>query len=268
MLSSFSAEDGARLTYWDSGNGPLCLFQHGFGTGCHQVRDLWPETKACRLVCLNLRGHESSELGSPQSLGFTQAVSDLRALLTHLDATPAMIGGISLGGALALALADHGTLCNIPLVLARLAFDDTPDTENLRIFRALHSIIQEVPEHHWLPRLERTAEFQSLKDTAPANQETYRYLLSHPQLDAIAAWIHALAADPPFKNGLNWHAIQGDATVIGQAGDDLHPEALARTVAKRLPHAQLQWLPHRSVSESIYQEAFKTLLSNALGRIG
>ena len=52
MLSRFKASDQTQLNYYDSGQGRLMLFQHGF-TMDHQVLEIWPALPGVRLVCLD-----------------------------------------------------------------------------------------------------------------------------------------------------------------------------------------------------------------------
>ena len=72
-----------------------------------QVLEIWPALPGVRLVCLDTRGHGLSDLGEPNAVSFQRAVRDVVELTTHLGEAPSIVGGISLGAALALELTKH-----------------------------------------------------------------------------------------------------------------------------------------------------------------
>ena len=43
MLKQFEASDQTKLSYYDSGQGRLVLFQHGFSMDHRQVIEIWPD---------------------------------------------------------------------------------------------------------------------------------------------------------------------------------------------------------------------------------
>lgn len=96
-LKSFETDDG-RLVYRDTGDGPLLVLLHGgfldHGMWDDQVPDL---ARGHRVIVPDARGHGGS---SNASRPFRHT-DDLAALLRHLDAGPAVLAGVSMGGATA-----------------------------------------------------------------------------------------------------------------------------------------------------------------------
>jgi len=99
--------NGVSLYYEVAGHGSPLVLAHGFACGLR----MWdPQVKALarswRVVTYDLRGHGIS--GAPaDAAAYSQPISvaDLRALLEHLEIRRAAVGGLSMGGNIALNFA-------------------------------------------------------------------------------------------------------------------------------------------------------------------
>jgi pimeloyl-ACP methyl ester carboxylesterase len=97
--------DGTRLHYEARGSGPPLLFLHGLGSsGRDWERQVDAFADRYRVVAPDLRGHgRSDKPPGPYSLpGFA---ADCAALLAALEASPAHVVGVSMGGMVAFQLA-------------------------------------------------------------------------------------------------------------------------------------------------------------------
>lgn len=97
--------DGTRLHYNDTGSGAPILFVHGLGSS---ARDWFGQAShfdtRYRVIRLDLRGHGRSERAEgPYHMA--QFSREVAVLLRKLDAVPAHIVGLSMGGMVALQLA-------------------------------------------------------------------------------------------------------------------------------------------------------------------
>lgn len=99
--------NGIQLYYEEAGNGPPLIWVHGFGCG---IRSWDPQVSAFsssrRVVTYDLRGFGITE--APEAAdGYSQdiSVADLTALLDHLRIEQAALGGLSMGGNIALNFA-------------------------------------------------------------------------------------------------------------------------------------------------------------------
>jgi 3-oxoadipate enol-lactonase len=96
--------DGTRLFAVETGQGPPVVFIHG-GLADHRavLFRLAPLAATHRLITPDLRGSGRSHYGG--ELSWDRLADDLAALLTHLDLESAVVGGISMGSAVALRFA-------------------------------------------------------------------------------------------------------------------------------------------------------------------
>ncbi|HXQ43839.1 MAG TPA: alpha/beta hydrolase [Acidimicrobiales bacterium] len=99
-------DDGGRIHVVERGQGPPLVLLHGFmltsAIWVHQLRDLADHH---RIVAVDLRGHGQSLPGSsPPGIG--RLASDVRAVMETLGVENAVVVGHSMGGMVALRLAD------------------------------------------------------------------------------------------------------------------------------------------------------------------
>ena len=98
-MATFTAADGATLSYDDQGNGPTVLLLHGFAT---TARVNWGRPGVIhalvdagyRVLTPDLRGHGRSDAPhEPEAYGWDRLVADETGLLDHLGLEAVAIGG-------------------------------------------------------------------------------------------------------------------------------------------------------------------------------
>jgi pimeloyl-ACP methyl ester carboxylesterase len=99
--------NGAALHYESTGRGPALVLAHGFACGLRMWDPQIPAlSRTHRVVTYDARGHGASDApADPAAYSPDLAVADLRALLDHLGLRRAIVGGLSMGGNVALHLA-------------------------------------------------------------------------------------------------------------------------------------------------------------------
>jgi len=97
--------NGVRLYYEVHGEGPPLVLLHGFAGTAESWKPQIPALSArYRLILYDARGHWRSESPKAENAySIDIAVEDLRALLDHVEAGPTIVGGLSMGGVIALA---------------------------------------------------------------------------------------------------------------------------------------------------------------------
>ncbi len=123
---------GITLNYQEQGTGTPLVLLHGFPLDAR----IWREQIASlsdhfRVIAPDLRGFGQSRSNEP----FTMAslADDVRALLAELDALPCVLGGLSMGGYVALAYAKKypADLLGLALIDTK-AEGDTPEGKEAR----------------------------------------------------------------------------------------------------------------------------------------
>jgi pimeloyl-ACP methyl ester carboxylesterase len=97
--------DGVNLYYEVHGQGPVILLTHGYSA----TSQMWAGqidalSKDHTLVIWDMRGHgQSDSPDDPALYSEAATVADMAALLDHVGAKSAIVGGLSLGGYMSLA---------------------------------------------------------------------------------------------------------------------------------------------------------------------
>jgi 3-oxoadipate enol-lactonase len=124
--------DGRRLAYDDAGQGVPCVLLHAFPLDRRMFGDLPARLgPRARVIAPDLRGFGDSELDGPYSIA--DLADDVAGLLDHLRLDRAVIGGVSMGGYVALAFAARHARRLAGLVLADTKA--SPDSDDARAAR-------------------------------------------------------------------------------------------------------------------------------------
>ena len=120
----FLTRSGVRLYYETHGEGPVVLLTHGYSATSEMWRgQIGPLSARNRLVTWNMRGHGQSDYpDDPAQYSEEATVADMAALLDHVGAGTAIVGGLSLGGYMSLAF----NLAHPKRVRALLIIDTGP----------------------------------------------------------------------------------------------------------------------------------------------
>src|ERR1700688_2757811 len=97
--------DGVKIYYEVHGSGPALLLTHGYSsTSAMWQGQIEALSKHHRLVLWDMRGHGQSDYpDDPNAYSEALTVADMAALLDEVGADSAIVGGLSLGGYMALA---------------------------------------------------------------------------------------------------------------------------------------------------------------------
>ncbi len=128
--------DGLRFHFRDEGDGLPLVFQHGLGGDVNQPFSLYRPREGVRLIAFDLRGHgETRPLGDLDKLTIATLADDLVGLIDHLGIKQAIVGGISLGAAVAVNVALRYPERALGLVLVTAGVDRSTPTRERRTLR-------------------------------------------------------------------------------------------------------------------------------------
>lgn len=218
--------DGS-LSIFERGNPerPTLLFLHGAGgSTVLETAPLMRKLESTfHTVGVDLSGHGASSFPKDGHLRMDALVRDAIAALDAVDENAAHVFGFSLGGALALRLAQIH-----PARVNRLALFQT----NARW-----------PAHRTDQMLQRL-DLNELRDRAP--DHVARLETVHEEPERLFQRLQALIKTLPMASEPMWHTISDIAApiLIGTVDrDPLFDADVARTLQGKLPHARLAILP-------------------------
>lgn len=220
--------DGRTMSYESTGAGRPLVLLHAFPFDGR----MWRRTAADlerQVIAPDLRGFGES---APAPFSIADLADDVAALLDVLGLERAAVGGLSMGGYVALAFAQRH-----PARLAALVLADTkagPDTPEARKARGeAIALVQakgvEAYLEQNLPRLLAPGASHAVRDDVRS--------LGRQQPGSVIAGLEALRDRPDRRGELA--AIRAPTLVIVGAEDALTPPTEARAMADAIPGARL-----------------------------
>lgn len=249
-------QDGARLQGLESGEGPVVVFQHGLGGDEAQIAEIFPAGGYRRLT-LECRGHGKSTAGNPDGFSISNFADDILAFADVRNVDRFVMGGISMGAAIALRIAVKYPQRVKALVLARPAWRFGPAPDNMQV------IAKAVPFIRIGDRagFEASETARMLEVQGPDNLSSLLGNFSKPDPLMVANLLAAIAADGPGVTEAEVRAIKMPTLVIGNAQDFVHPMAHAQWLAERISGSRLVEITSKVTDKSRYVEEFRAALA-------
>lgn len=232
--SRIPRHDG-HLSVFERGNPnhpPLLLLHGAAGSTLYETAPLMRQLESSfRPVGVDLSGHGASAFPPDESLTMDTFVDDAVAALDAVDAPSAHVFGFSLGGAVALRLAQR-----TPNRVNRLALFQTNAQWNQSL----------------TAKMQRRLDLDALQQRDPERADDLRSLHNYPErlFEELRAFTETLPVSPHLWNGLP--SIQMPTLVSSVDRDPLFGEIVPRTLQHRLPNARLAILPgeHHSLTRA------------------
>jgi pimeloyl-ACP methyl ester carboxylesterase len=262
---SFQTRDGCRVDYVDEGDGMPVLWQHGLGATQAQVAEVFPESSRLRRITMECRGHADSALGALDGLSIRQFAEDAVVLLDHLGVRRAVVGGISLGAAIALRLAVHYPERVSEQIIARPAWVSEAAPEGLRIYLDVAELLARYGSEEGLERLEATERYRMVERESPDNAASMRSFFYRDNPTSTVALLSRIPAQGPGVTREQLSRLELPTLVIANQGDYVHSIATATAVAGLIPGAKLKIIPSKNSNRDAYVKAFKAALDEFLG---
>src|ERR1700751_4290723 len=104
--TKFSRKERRSSTWRTQGGAGLpVIFQHGLCGDARQTIEAFPQDPRFRRITIEARGHGGSEAGDHTLFSVRTFASDVAAFIDAYRLAPIVVGGISMGAAIALHLA-------------------------------------------------------------------------------------------------------------------------------------------------------------------
>lgn len=251
---------GVRLALAQVGEGQDFVFQHGLCGGAGQTADVFPLNIGWRCLTLECAGHGRSGPPAPGTCSIAGFAADVAAMIEAEAVGPCVVGGISMGAAIALRLAVIRPDLVRGLVLARPAWVDQAAPENMAANAEVGALLAAHPPEEARRRFEASATARQLAQEAPDNLASLRGFFSRQPLGVTADLLQRISADGPGVTVEDIRAIKAPTLAIGHARDHAHPLEYARRLAGLIPQARLAVITPKAESPERYRDDFRAAL--------
>jgi pimeloyl-ACP methyl ester carboxylesterase len=241
--------DHIQFHYRDDGSGLPFFFQHGLGADINQPFSLFRPPPSVRLIAFDARGHgQTHPLGPPEKLGLSTSADDALALMDQLQIPQAVVGGISMGAAIALNFVLRHPDRVVGLVLSRPAWLDAPNPWNVKMFSLLSQLIRDHGPEKGKQVFQMTADYQKTLRQWPDVAASLAAQFDQPHVAESAIKFERIITDTPSHDRRQWSNINVPTLVLANRRDPVHPYEYGELLAELIPHSALRELTPKSVN--------------------
>lgn len=246
-MAGAPADPEGRVRRLQIGDGELVVAEYGTGTPCLLVhgfpfdRRMWRGQLGAfpdlRLILPDMRGHGESE-PTPPPYTLVDLAEDMRQILDHLAIEQVILGGLSMGGYVALAFAGR-----YPERLRALLLLDThpkADPPEIRRGRA-ETAARARKEGVAALTSELTERFVKDHHVEPETVALIRQMIAGTSVEGMVGSLTAMAARPDSTPILS--SITCPTLIVVGTEDTITPPAMAREMQAGIPGAELVEIP-------------------------
>jgi len=257
--------DGVALRVDDAGGPGLpVIFQHGLCGDAGQTAEAFPKDPLFRRITLECRGHGASEAGDVAAFSIATFADDLAALIERDALAPLVIGGISMGAAIALRLAVRRPDLVRGLILARPAWVTRSAPDNMAPNLEVGRLLAALPGDEARTVFLRGDCARRLAATAPDNLASLESFFAREPKAVTAALLRTIPAEGPGISDDEARAVRAPTLVIGHGRDAIHPLTHAQALAALIPGARLVTITPKADDRARYVLDFRAALSGFL----
>jgi pimeloyl-ACP methyl ester carboxylesterase len=261
MTSFFVERDGAVLQGADAGTGFPVVFQHGLLGGEAQVAEILPQTPHRRRLTLECRGHGGSEAGSVRPFSIAMFAEDVIAACRAQGVEQCILGGVSMGAAIAMRMAALHPAMVRGLILARPAwlFDKAP--ANLQPYREIARLLRRLPPSRAKNHFAAGTTARALSRFGPENLQPLLAFFDRSDPSLTVDLLEQITCDGPGVGRSDAERLAKPVLVLGHAQDDLHPLPLAQQLADVFPLARFVELPPKAADKRMHVDRLRSAIA-------
>ena len=253
-------QSGVQLAGYEFGSGFPVIFQHGLGGDASQVAEIFPDGPTIRRLTLECRSQGASKPGPFDLLSIKTFADDVLAFADSRGIEKFVVGGISMGAAIALRIAVIAPERIRGLVIARPAWLWNSAPDNMRPFREVAFYLARADLAAAKDEFERSETGISLARHAPDNLASLLKFFSVPEPLATAQLLDRISADGPGVTLEQIRALKVPTLVIAHGFDAVHPLDYGRTIAAEIHGAIFTEIRSKVESKVRYVEDFRSAL--------
>ena len=259
--------DNLSLAVHDRGSGMPVVLQHGLCGDAAQPAEIFPFELPARCLTLECRGHGGSDAGDTRLLSIATFTDDLAHWLDSLALGPVVLGGISMGAAIALRLAVTKPDRVRALVLARPAWIAEAGPANMAPNAQVGALLASHEPAQARALFEASDTARDLAAGAPDNLASLRGFFTREPQAVTAALLARISADGPGVSRADITALTIPTLVIGTELDAIHPLGHAEALTALIPGARLARITPKALDKPRYVQDFRAALAQFLSEI-
>jgi pimeloyl-ACP methyl ester carboxylesterase len=261
----FRPLDGPRLRVADArGAGLPVLFQHGLCGDARQTAEVFPSDVRLRCITLECRGHGGSEAGDAAAFTIPRFADDIAEFITAQRLSPLVVGGISMGAAIAMRLAVMRPDLVRGLVIARPAWSVRAAPANMQPNAEVGALLSRMRPEAARQAFATGGTAQRLAVESPDNLASLMGFFTREPAAVTAALLTAISHDGPGVDAEQLRRIAVPTLVITTRMDMIHPLALAEEIAGLIPQARLAEITPKGVDRQKHVAEFRNALDDFL----
>lgn len=254
--------DSLRLAVHGGGSaGPALVFQHGLCGDARQVAEAMTGAAPQRWQTVECRGHGASDAGG--ALSIATFAGDVAALIEGCDG-PVVLGGISMGAAIATRLAVTRPDLVRGLILVRPAWVTAPAPANMAPNAEVGALLARLPPDSARATFAAGATAQRLAVEAPDNLASLMGFFDRAPPDGTARLLTAISADGPGITPDDLRSLRLPVLVCGTGADAIHPMSHAQALRVLIPGARLVVLPPKGRDKPAHLAALAAAMTDFL----
>ena len=260
MHSTAFIRDGLSLNIMEGAVGTPVIFQHGLCGSAAQTAEAVPDDPRFRLVTLECRGHGASPPGDENRFSINTFTDDLASLIEERKLAPCIVGGISMGAAIATRVAVTRPDLVKALIIARPAWVTAAAPENCSPNFEVGELLSYFPPEEAKAAFLQNGTARRLEHFAPDNLNSLIGFFSREPIGITAALLMRIAEDGPGITEAQLGTLRIPALIIATDQDVIHPLSHAEQLHTLIPASILKPITSKSVDKARYLSEFRSTL--------
>jgi pimeloyl-ACP methyl ester carboxylesterase len=245
----FFRHDDIQFHYRDEGAGVPFFFQHGLGADLTQPFSLYRPPPGIRLIGFDARAHgKTAPVGPEEKISLGTFADDLRALMDHLQVRQAIVGGISMGGAITLNFALRNPGRVLGLVQSRPAWLDSPEPYNVTMFSLITRLVREHGRARGKELFLEGAEYKETLAKWPDVAASLAGQFDNPAVEDTAFKFERIIRDAPCRDRREWVNVKVPTLILANRFDPIHPFEYGVEMARVIPGCEFREITAKGVS--------------------
>ena len=220
------------------------------------------------MIALDCRAHgQTVPAGDDSKISIAAFADDLAALLDQLCIPSAVVGGISMGAAVALDFTLRFRDRVRGLVLSRPAWLDQPFPADRNTFLKIAKLIRQHGALRGADLFKQTNDYQKCLRESPDAADSLLSQFSQPRAEETVIRLERIPLHIPTHKREEWASITVPTLVLANRQDPIHPYEFGETLARMIPGAEFRELTSKSVSVEAHTADVQRHIEGFLGKM-